>query len=332
MTPAQKAAALAIATAIAIPAEGLRQRALRQPKRLKFCRPPHKPAVNSLGFDTEFFAPLSHDHTFAAVFNPSCITSNVRSSLWCNPFIHFKGFEFSPPCANSAVNSLRVDSYSFRPLNNRFSLSFYSNNSAVTPIALIVFSANPSAIVFTIPKIVVDAVDSKPNWRLTHIPKEIRKISPFFANGYTSTAVVIPLLKILVSTSLDHPIPNAIGFCSVFPVPSVSVLCTSFGCQLSRQTSAAFSFPGCEILRRCSRLIPARAQAIPMPFIGLTDCCKPAKNTTGKVFFSTFREARDAAKKTIPCGKLRARKLNTAMGANLCNYRHKPSKKITQGL
>lgn len=83
----------------------------------------------------------------------------------------------------------------------------------VPTVFLLGLYCDPTAIFRTVSFVVVDAVNGQiVSVTVRHGPivKDLKVIKPFSADGNTSAAVVVVLLKILVVAAGFHPSPNAV--------------------------------------------------------------------------------------------------------------------------
>ena len=98
----------------------------------------------------------------------------------------------------------------------RFSLVLYP--VIITLVVALFFSRCPSAIVFAIRAVIVNAIDRmKWAWAKPHISKKLLERLPFY--GYSSTVVVTEGLVVCVRTSVSHATENS-PFGSTFPAMS----------------------------------------------------------------------------------------------------------------
>jgi len=116
-----------------------------------------------------------------------------------------------PSALQTFINYVRFQSDFSSPLAQSKFLIAIRQKVVSSRITRLLFTGSPSAIIWRIIAVIVNAINRGPIRPWPHVSNKRREAdSPSVAHLYPSTAVVFPVLFGLVSTSRDDPAPNAI--------------------------------------------------------------------------------------------------------------------------
>jgi hypothetical protein len=165
---------------------------------------------------------------------------------------------FRPPVSEPVNNKALIAAEIFRPRGRRFGCAAYGNKHVVSFVLSLLFVRGVSAVVFAIAFIVVNSFYRKIVRAFAHIREEPLECEPFFADGYSSAAIIWVRKIFFVSASLYYTRPNIVRSCSCHSMGResrsagvCSKAATRFGCSASKASYCR------------NNLIPAVAQTSP---------------------------------------------------------------------
>ena len=120
-----------------------------------------------------------------------------------------ESFFDAPPFSYSRANGATVKTESFSPFTTRESFSAKGYELVGPSIFTVLFTCCPPAIFRSVVSIVVDAVNlMRARWLFAHIfNKRLERVSPRFANGYTSLPIVFKTWVFGVIASCYYGVP-----------------------------------------------------------------------------------------------------------------------------
>lgn len=263
--------AVAAATAIAVPAEGLRLLRTRfKTKGLNICGSASNPGIDGFRVDVEKSAPLRHDFPFSTERHPSGVAADVGISLRRGVLNEADSFFERPPTGQSLGKKTGGNGEVGRPISKTPNFATVGDQSINSPVPLLFRSCCPSTVAFEIPGVVVYPLNTATDGRLSHVCQEVRKVSPFVAYSNSATSVVSELFGFWVRASLDDSVPCVVrpGICrSVCKANHRVHTLGSFARKLSLKASTRLRPPAQETLSTTGGAVPAVANRLPSLFV-----------------------------------------------------------------
>lgn len=135
--------------------------------------------------------------------------SNTINPSSCRPS---EGFVCAPLAVNNS-RTQRPGMYScyFSPFLQRAGLLIVGYQKIVSLIPRLHFTAGPTAILWCVGAVIVNAINGMIVRTFPHICKEVRKCIPSFANIYAACAIVFIPWLIRIKASHSHAFPYLIG-------------------------------------------------------------------------------------------------------------------------
>lgn len=178
----------------------------------------------------------------------------------------------APPASDPVFNLVRGKASYSRPFWHAFGFPVVGVSSCCSSVHSLFGSSGPSAITwFIIPIYIYSVYGMLATWPISHISVKVGELFPLVAYGYTSTAIVLIGLVMLVCASLNHRIPNVIDGGFEHPVSDAS-----FSGYVADITPTANRFTADNVTRGYNFFIPAVTEEKPL-------CCSvwPSRVTDG---------------------------------------------------
>lgn len=125
-----------------------------------------------------------------------------------------KSFGYRPMMKIKTLKqSISVCSHFIRPLGHRHGASCVGEQNIVFPVVALIFSVCPSAIVWLVVTIVVDAIKRVPWGCFAHIGKKVFKRLPTLTNLYSALSMsgIARMIRALASHFHGYPNPVNLG-------------------------------------------------------------------------------------------------------------------------
>lgn len=177
-------------------------------------------------------------------------TPLLKLSMIASAFMHNRCFHRlgeCPPELKSAAHNVIRNAKRFAPLNNRHADTVIFDNTAGRPVASLLFSRSPSAVVWFIVTIIVDSFKCVACCRLfSHVCKEIGKRHPLFAHSDTATSIPTIVRRTWGQAPTLHCLP-----CCIRAGWINASACMSVFFRATLNTFRAFTHPKVRTLDGC---------------------------------------------------------------------------------
>lgn len=153
------------------------------------------------------------------------------------------------------IQGFITNSTFFRPFGQRLALPVELNPTGSSCVAELLFIGFPTAVLWSVVAVIIDASKSLFAWPWTHMRDKISEgITPSRTNLNPSPAVMFELLVLRVVTAVNHVVPRLILRCSGFAMSHVHRPCI-----ISSETSATARFAVAESFSEYANTIAAGA-------------------------------------------------------------------------
>jgi len=165
-----------------------------------------------------------------------------------------------PSHVYASVICCRLNIINLEPLKYIVCHTVNSNFNIMTCIIKLFNIICPSAILWSIISIVINAVDGRSlEWPISHVCIEILKRFPSLTNCNSASAIIFKHLSMRISTPCSHPQPSSILWSFTH-----SMLCHCLHGDLFIQTSTTFDMSIVKMLDKNGVHIPAIAFTNPI--------------------------------------------------------------------
>lgn len=163
---------------------------------------------------------------------------------------------------NGVRNRVATELSEFRPGGERYAHAAVGDDPTTSSVSALKGRGGPPAVIWRVPKVVVDPVDAASRRRFTHIPQKVLERVPAFAHPYTTSSIAL-----VVPAARDHSAPDTVCARGSFARAStrrVPVCGAPAGRAFGVEATARLRIPTQEVWSGYSHIFSAVAAAIPL--------------------------------------------------------------------